>query len=234
MSEPETDTPDEDEPTPFQAPESATDTEDGETVTDEPEGPQDGAQPQETPLEPVPATPEQLEAQRNKLARSATTWRNRVSDVLGEDAQFLVACPLCEPDIPGFMFPADIQQPYNDTHARLLDVLREPERPEYRESTTTRRCEPCDGLGKVVTGSRVPGQELLLCPSCRGTGFVPPPGGSPNGPADQDAALVLMGAPEDAPPPADSDPWGSPRLMADGQENPNYGKMPQFKNPALP
>ena len=33
---------------------------------------------------------------------------------------------------------------------------------------------------------------------------------------------------------ADADAWGSPRLLADGQENPNYGRMPQYKDPAYP
>ena len=32
----------------------------------------------------------------------------------------------------------------------------------------------------------------------------------------------------------DVDIWGSPRLLDDGQENPNYGKMVQYKNPELP
>jgi hypothetical protein len=31
-----------------------------------------------------------------------------------------------------------------------------------------------------------------------------------------------------------NDVWGSPKLLPDGQENPNYGKMPQYKNPTLP
>jgi hypothetical protein len=33
---------------------------------------------------------------------------------------------------------------------------------------------------------------------------------------------------------ADADAWGSPRLLDDGQENPNYGRMPQYKDKSLP
>jgi hypothetical protein len=35
-------------------------------------------------------------------------------------------------------------------------------------------------------------------------------------------------------PAADSDPWGSPRLLHDGQPNPNYGRMPQYRDPNFP
>ena len=179
-------------------------------------------------------TEAELEEKRKKLAASATTWRNRVSAVLGEEAQFLVPCELCEPDIPGFHFPAEVMQPTSETHARLLEVLKPPVEPEYKAAGDVARCIHCDGLGKVTTGSRNPAQRLKTCVPCNGFGYQPPPGT----PAGAPAAAVTPGAgAPSAEGPAvveDADAWGSPRLLADGQENPNYGRMPQYKDPALP
>lgn len=176
----------------------------------------------------------ELEEKRRKLASSATTWRNRVSAVLGEEAQFLVPCELCEPDIPGFHFPAEVMVPADETHARLLDVLRSPAAPEYKAAVDVHRCDKCDGWGSVKTGSQKAGQDVKACSECMGFGFYPPPGGqyAATGAASTGAGFVP--SPDGPMVVEDADPWGSPRLLADGQENPNYGKMPQFKNPALP
>lgn len=176
----------------------------------------------------------QAEENRKKLERSATTWRNRVSDVLGEEAGYLVPCELCEPDIPGFHFPADLMQPYNELQAHLIDVLRAPEAPDYPAAADVGRCQVCDGWGSVTTGSRKAGQETKACANCLGFGYQPPPGSTAAGSGTGVAALALVNG-EPAPMVRDDvDAWGSPLMLADGQENPNYGKMPQYKNPALP
>jgi hypothetical protein len=189
-------------------------------------------EPEPAPLEA--SSQAEIEGKLKKLGTSAQTFRRRVQDVLGEDAQHLVPCELCEPEIPGFHWPAEIARPRDDTHLRLLEVLRTPAAPEYVAAQGMRTCETCQGWGKVRTGSRVAGQEITSCPTCRAFGYVPPPGvnvatgeidASANGPAAPSA---------DFGPPADSDPWGSPRLMPDGQLNPNYGRMPQYKDATLP
>jgi hypothetical protein len=169
-----------------------------------------------------------------KIARSAETFRRRVSDVLGEDALALVPCELCEPEIPGFHWPAELAYPRDEIHARLLEVLRTPSAPEYVADPGHKMCDACHGYGKVRTGSKVPGQEIGTCGPCRGYGFVPPPGVNVQTGEIDAAAGVHEAAPQDFGPPADRDPWGSPRILPDGQENPNYGRMPQFKNPSLP
>src|SRR5438067_5296911 len=134
-------------------------------------------QPQEPPQEPAAPQPagmslEELEKVRSKLDRSATTWRNRVSELLGEDAQMLVPCELCDPTIPGFHWPPDLEQPRDDLHAHLLDVLRTPDSPDYNQAQHVRRCQLCDGWGVVLSGSRVAGKGQVKCQMCKGNGFV--------------------------------------------------------------
>ena len=208
--------------------------------TEEPAGPQEPTEePTEAPEPPAPPPPEgmsieELEKVRSKLDRSATTWRNRVSDLLGEDAQMLVPCELCDPTIPGFHWPPDLEQPRDDLHAHLLDVLRTPDSPEYNQAQHVRRCQLCDGWGVVLSGSRVAGKGQVKCQMCKGNGFV----GDAVLPHEQPSqnGEVEVEFPDDTGPlvTGDADVWGSPRLLDDGQENPNYGKMPQYKNPSLP
>ena len=171
-----------------------------------------------------------FEIKLKKLSQSAQTFRRRVSDVLGDDAVALVPCELCMPEIPGFHFDPSIMQPLDDNQARLLEVLRTPGAPEYVAAPDVRRCDHCLGYGKGQTGSRVPGQETKVCGSCKGFGFVPPPGG-------EGAAVASFDVNGSSPDPgmqADEDPWGSPRILTDGQLNPNYGRMPQYKEATLP
>ena len=232
---------------------SATDTEAAETTDEAPEPdddqdadlepfePDDDDDPDDDP-EPLVADDEpsstaaaaEWDAKLRKLNVSAGTWRRRVSDVLGDDALALVPCELCMADIPGFHLAHEFMIADDVTQARLIDVLRTPSAPEYVASPGQRQCDACKGWGKVRTGSKVPGQDVGTCGTCRGFGFVPPPGvntatGEVTGSEHGQAA-----PPEDVGPQPDSDPWGSPRVLPDGQLNPNYGRMPQYKDANLP
>jgi len=179
-------------------------------------------------------TEAELEGIKKKLDTSANTWRRRVEELLGEDFAALTVCELCGEDIPGFHWPAELVQPASELQDRLLRVLREPAAPEYRAATQVRECDHCAGWGKVKSGSHLAQHELVTCPACKGYGYVPPPVPSGNGYAE--VAQVEGGGVggEETEPPTDSDIWGSPRLLPDGQENPNYGKMPQYKIATLP
>jgi hypothetical protein len=201
--------------------------------------------PLEEPAPEEPVQPEQhgpteaeLDKMSKQLERSATTWRNRVSEVLGEMAQALIPCELCDPNLPGFHYPPDMEQPRDQLHAALLEVLRNPASPEYGQAQHVRQCMNCGGWGKVKSGSRVPGKELVVCPTCKGNGFqgdaaVHPP--APAFPQTYNGEVEVEFPPDEAPlVTEDTDIWGSPRLLDDGQENPNYGKMPQYKNAGLP
>ncbi len=104
----------------------------------------------------------------------------------------------------------------------------------YVSSPRHRECETCRGLGKVRTGSHVPQFDTLTCETCKGSGFYPPPGGTVSVTADPSAEQTAVNGDHFTAPDAEADPWGSPRLLADGMPNPNYGRMPQFKDASLP
>lgn len=210
---------------------------------DEPEDEEEEQEDSDEELEEAEAPPveapaglsiEELEKVRGQLDRSAATWRKRVADLLGEEAQMLVPCELCDPLLPGFHFPAELEQPRDATHERLLDVLRAPAGPEYQDDPFTRQCSTCAGLGKTRTKGMVPGKLERVCPTCKGVGFqaldAPATPPSTNGESE-----VQYQLPNEEPLVSDgTDVWGSPKILPDGMENPNYGKMPQYKNPTLP
>jgi hypothetical protein len=204
----------------------------------EPSEPIEPDEPAEPPVEPPAApegmSPESIEKLQKKLDTSAATWRRRVSELLGEDALLLVACELCESNIPGYHWPAEIKQPENDVQARLLDVLKTPAAPEYLHAGDVRMCPECQGWGVTLTGSKKAGKERKDCVACKGYGYVPPPGQPANGAATVEQVRELV-TPDGQPLVADdADVWGSPKLLPDGRENPNYGKMPQYKHPDFP
>ena len=168
------------------------------------------------------------------LGTRTTTFNNWLSGELGEGANDLLPCPLCADGIMGHIYPPEWITPTSDLQARLIEVLKTPIAPEYWPAPNVRKCGTCDGWGKVASGSRVAGKTLVLCPQCRGNGFQ---GDALMPAADNGAAPVVeLVQPEPDGPVADGDHdiWGSPRLLDDGQENPNYGKMVQYKDPSLP
>jgi hypothetical protein len=192
------------------------------------------ATPEPEPPEPEGPSPEEMEAAFKKIERSATTYRNRVSDVLGESAQDLTPCPLCSPGIMGMVFPAEWTQPANPLHGRLLDVLKTPAAPELKEDPFTRACDTCGGNGRTLTKGHVPGHETRGCETCKGVGYLAFDANGAqvqNGPATNGAVVIDEDQPLVS---GDVDIWGSPRLLDSGFENPNYGKMPQYKLPQYP
>ncbi len=210
--------------------------EETEVTFEEPEPETEEEEPVEDPgpVPPAGVSEAELEKVRGQLERSATTWRNRVSQLLGEEAQFLVPCELCDPLLPGFHFPVDLLTPSDDVQARLFDVLRTPAGPGYQEDPFTTECTTCAGLGKTLTKSQVPGKTERVCPTCGGDGFQLQ-GGRPAQAQNGSEAEVQYNLPNEAPLVDDgTDVWGSPKILPDGMENPNYGKMPQYKNPTLP
>jgi hypothetical protein len=225
------------EPEPAETPESPEEPE-PENPDAEPAEPIEG--PGETPEEPQQAPPSEPssytlnQVEEKKLTAEQKRHTSKVSEILGDNANEAVVCPFCDPLMQGFFYMGDLAHPRDELQARMAVAYLQPEQAEFLPDPDVERCARCDGLGKTDTRSRVPGQERVVCKRCKGAGYYPPPGTAFNGAVtgEEGRQLVAVGSAE--PVIEDQDAWGSPRLMADGQENPNYGKMPQYKNPALP
>jgi hypothetical protein len=171
---------------------------------------------------------------RDRLDNEETRHANRVSEILGEDAQHLVPCELCEPGIPGFHWPVSVQQAYNPLHEALLDVLRNPVTADFEFDPDYEQCGRCKGKGQVKTHSEVANWKALQCKGCGGRGYVDRSAPSQNGPSEAIPVPMPVGAEGEQGPPPDVDAWGHPRLLDDGMDNPNYGRMPQYVDPRFP
>lgn len=175
-----------------------------------------------------------IEARFKKIESAWKSYTTRIGSIMGDDALSLVECPLCADTIPGYVMPeraGHLDPAVKESVQTFLGVVQ---KADYKRDPDFRRCEKCDGRGKVDTDSLVPQQDLVTCSACQGRGYV--------GPGAQAAAVTAILSQPQPPlvdngasvPPADVDPWGSPRLLATGLENPNFGRMPQFKDRTLP
>jgi len=191
-----TETPQETPTEPAEAPETPQEPAEGEPVA--PEAPETPEQP-ETPEEPVqpPMSEAQLEKDMKRLEKSATVWRNRVSEVMGEAAQALLPCPRCDPDLPGFIWPPELAAPGEEQTAAVLASVGLAMPQAYVHADDASVCDKCNGLGSVETGSKVRGQEVLTCRHCSGRGWIGPraqlaaaPAPVPNG--DEPAPISLV------------------------------------------
>lgn len=182
------------------------------------------------PAASPPAVDDQVMEKRYKAADRATqTYVKRISEIFEEQALDLIECPLCPPIHKGFLNKYDAGRVPDEVKDAAMVFLGFAREKEYNPDGDVNECRRCGGLGKTRTGSRVPGNETRKCPSCRGYGFVPPPGATDNGAGSLDTHLAPI-ADELSPfPTAEVDAWNEPRILPDGRENPNYGKMPQFK-----
>jgi hypothetical protein len=197
-----------------------------EPEPDEGEGEDEEAGAAEEPVEPesqagMPSERE-MEKALERLANEATRHANRVSEIMGEDAQVLVPCPRCIPNIPGFVYPAEVRISDEQKVAVKLSIGELVE-PEYRQDPNTSTCQTCGGPGKVKTGSTVPREKTLPCESCDGRGWIGPrsarttqfvAGASGGG-------VAVEGYPTEEKPL--TDPWGRTK------DNPLYGVMPGFE-----
>ena len=174
------------------------------------------------------------EEQGKQLASEVKRHTTKVGAILGDVATDVIVCPFCNPDLQGFLYPGDLQHPRDEIHAKMIEVLAPKPSIDYLQASNIIQCESCEGYGKVRTGSKVPGNDLVACRRCLGYGYIPPPTGGQNGVVESEEvpSLVTAGGGEQIL--EDVDVWGSPRLLADGMENPNYGKMPQYKRHDLP
>jgi len=170
--------PDGDEPT--EVPDGV-DPETGEVTEDEPaeeeaeEDPGDEARRRELAAERQQQEQEAAQAQADaeklmkSLNKTADNYAKRVVDLLGGDLTGWQACPLCAEGLPGFRVPV---MPSPEHLAAVKVAIGEDPDPPLKSDDYSRVCDGCEGHGKVLTGSNVPGQKAAQCYKCKGRGWL--------------------------------------------------------------
>lgn len=222
--------PEPDESTPDEADVEAADDEGDEADTGD-----DGAGGEEEPQAPAEPSSFAATAEQSKALDAETKRHDKnLRNILGSAYDDLYTCPVCNPDTAGGFFLGDLKNPSNDCQRAVLAVLAPAPSVEYEPTPGLERCSVCKGKGQTKRPTDVEAHKLAMCSNCSGYGFYPPPGIVTNGAGNQDAALALVAAAHEPPVMDDVDAFGSPRLLATGMENPNYGRMPQYKSPEFP
>jgi hypothetical protein len=191
------------------------DTETGEILDPEPEEgeEEEGTDARAARTGDVEKASKQLENEAGRHAR-------RVEEIMGPDFGALTTCELCWPIAPGFRWD---KAPDDDQIARVRVAIGLPDVSNFAPSATERQCDDCRGLGKVRTGSTVPGQETASCDACKGKGYVgtrPRQNGSE---APVEALQVENGVTPAIDDGIERDMFGTPAT------DPDFGKMPNMR-----
>jgi len=120
---------------------------------------------------PSPDTESRMEEVARGLERAAKNYSKRVADVLAGDPMGIVPCPLCSEHFPGLLTPAP---PSPEAVAAVRPIIGLPDFTNFRQDGHARICDQCDGLGRTLTGSKVPQYATIQCSECNGTGFRSP------------------------------------------------------------
>ena len=211
-------------PDTIEEPETAPEPEPTEEPTEEPEPVEEEAPEGHTVVVDVaaraPLTEKEIEKRVTACEKAATTWRNRFSSIFEEDANDFKPCPACLPWAPGFLQPI----PFDDGQvSAIVAELTGTAEADYKRAEDANACPTCDGLGQVITGSRVPSHRTKMCGRCNGAGYVVIPGPAVAGavPVEQYATAPTLTAVSE--PPVDTDPWGRSR------SDPMFGIMPGYE-----
>src|SRR5579864_7403959 len=213
---------------PLTEPETGDEPEQGDETPEEPEEPE---QPAGEPQEPAEGAISQEQA-NTAMKKSEQRWKNYRAAVLelwGPYAPNLLDCPLCFDSHKGFVDINDAGQYPEDLKQAALQFLGFSREVEYKQSPRHHACEFCDGEGKVSTGSHVGSHRTVTCPECKGYGYLPPPPPTQasNGVPTDLGTLHELEEPAGAT--DEVDEWQEPRILPDGRENPNFGRMPHRK-----
>lgn len=199
---------------------------------DAPERPPDAPEPESEPSpEPEPRGPseQEIEARFRAVERAGKAYVRKLEEAFGPDFEQFLNCPMCAADFPGYIHIGKVGGFPREIVAQTNEIMTGFKQVEYKQLPGFQTCPTCDGEGKGLTGSRVPGKEQADCPSCKARGYLAPLAESANGHVPEstqhstatDAPAFQSGD--------DVDSWGEPRTLPDGRDNPNFGRMPQFK-----
>lgn len=109
------------------------------------------------------------DAKAKKLGQVASHTAKRYHDILGDELDGFVICPLCAPWFPGIRLPV---MPDYETVSAVKVAIGEDPNPPLTNDHYSRECDSCAGLGKVLTGSKVQGQTTAQCIPCKGRGWI--------------------------------------------------------------
>lgn len=122
--------------------------------------------------EPAPEPPSDKVAEdaSRALEKMADAYVKRARNSGTLEVLGLTECPVCPvpgfvPDVPGLGMPAEHK-------TFLLELLGAEPAPVQAPHPHLERCELCDGLGFLDTGSRRQGYTELDCEVCGGKGYV--------------------------------------------------------------
>lgn len=226
---------------PEQQPPETTEAEEAEEAAEE-EG-QPEPQPEPPPVEPSPetepsgslgASPEDWEKRWQKADKAFAAYTRRISDIYEEDAADLVPVSVSPSAPPGFIYGPDAGRVPDEMQQPILSFFGLARPVALKQDPHTRTCPVCDGEGELETGSHVPENRKHECGECKGYGYVPPPERPENGRTRAGMQLAPVGQHTEPVATEDRDSWQEPRLLPDGRENPNFGRMPQHKVPVPP
>jgi hypothetical protein len=190
---------------------------------------EDDAQQEPEAQGPQELTPEQLEKRAKACETSFRTYTRTVTRQYAEEAQYLTECPLCPDQHKGFVDVRQagyVPQEIQDAVRLYFGIAREQ---DYTRSRRYRTCDECDGKGKVSTGSNVPEHATIQCQECGGRGYIGPPTQHQENGHVTSGPTVYGLEPPQSQAMDDVDEWDEPRILPDGRENPNFGKMPNRK-----
>ncbi len=168
-----------------------------------------GAAPAE-PQDDEPSSLANVEAIGKKLDLLSKHVAKRMGEILGDDANEFEECEVCTFwGTPGWRHKGPLPSAVEDV---LKVALGGHASAEYRPDEYSRECDRCNGLGVVLTGSKVLGQETLQCMKCHGMGW------QPIGNERATGAFAYQNGPAAAPPPvltpAAAAPPESPEIAA--------------------
>ncbi len=171
----------------------------------------------------------EIEKMLKRVDSANTTYAKRLADILGEEAGVLETCPRCAAPFFGFIWPPAMRPVSDDVKtAVLLSVGEEPEL-VTKADPYSRRCDICDGAGRVLTGSKITRERQIRCLRCDGRGWIPV-GDERTIPANREQAIPTGAVPvaatnghdEDFAPAPDQDLWGRDK------NHPDYGVHPMY------
>lgn len=126
-------------------------------------------EPQQQPPAPQPSEKE-VEETYKKLDKETERHVKRIAELVGDAFAYLVPCELCDPSMPGFRWP---REPADEVKVAVRMAIGDRQPENWQADQYSRRCDACEGLGEVVTGSQVRGQTTLPCMICDARGWVP-------------------------------------------------------------